>query len=90
MESVWCPHRTGKKLVSVSAPAPYFNLKKIDLKCWAPISDLYAYYLWLHLYNIDSIANSKDIDLSKLPGDSGGLRCLACYSPWYCRESDTT
>ena len=25
-----------------------------------------------------------------LPGESHGQRSLAVYSPWFCRESDTT
>ena len=34
--------------------------------------------------------DSMDVNLSKLPGDSGGQRSLVCYSPWDGKESDTT
>ena len=29
-------------------------------------------------------------ELKQIPGDSGGQGSLACYSPWACKESDTT
>ena len=37
----------------------------------------------------DGITDSMDMSLSKL-GDNEGQRSLACYSPWGCKESDTT
>ena len=38
---------------------------------------------------LDNITDSMDMSLSKL-GDNEGQRSLACYSPWGCKESDTT
>ena len=29
-------------------------------------------------------------EFEQTPGDSEGQRSLVCYSPWGCRESDTT
>ena len=29
-------------------------------------------------------------EFEQTPGDSGGQRSLACYSPWDCKDSDTT
>ena len=29
-------------------------------------------------------------ELEKTPGDSAGQGSLVCYSPWDCKESDTT
>ena len=43
---------------------------------------------WQRIRRLGSITNSMDMNLSKLPGDSGGS--LACCSPWGCNESDTT
>ena len=38
---------------------------------------------------LDIITNLMDMTLSKL-GDSGWQMSLECYSPWGCKESDTT
>ena len=31
----------------------------------------------------------KGHEFEQAPGDSGGQRSLACYSPWGCKEVDT-
>ena len=38
---------------------------------------------------LDGITDSMNMNLIKLEG-SGGQRSLAGYSPWGCKESDTT
>ena len=38
---------------------------------------------------LDSIINSTNMSLNSL-GDSEGEGCLACFSPWGHKESDTT
>ena len=45
---------------------------------------------WQRMRWLDSITNSMDMNLSKLLGDSGGQRNLACCSPWGCKELDMT
>ena len=32
----------------------------------------------------------KGHEFEQIPGDSEGRGSLACYSPWGCKESDTT
>ena len=38
---------------------------------------------------LDSITESMD-KFKQTPGDSEGQGSLVCYSPWSCRELDTT
>ena len=38
---------------------------------------------------LDGITNSMDMSLSKLQ-EMEGQGSLVCYSPWRCKESDTT
>ena len=40
---------------------------------------------WQRIRRLDSITNSMDVNLSKLPGDSGGS--LACHNPWGCSHT---
>ena len=37
-----------------------------------------------------SVTNSVDIKFEQTPGDSRGQESLAGYSPWGCKELDTT
>ena len=39
---------------------------------------------------LDGITDALDMNLGKLWGDGEGQGSLACYSPWDCKESDTT
>ena len=39
---------------------------------------------------LDGITDSMDMSLSKLWDDGEGQGDLACYSPWGCKELDTT
>ena len=39
---------------------------------------------------LDGITNAIDMNLGKLWRDGEGQGSLACYSPWDCKESDTT
>ena len=39
---------------------------------------------------LDGITDATDMNLGKLWGDGEGQGDLACYSPWGCKESDTT
>ena len=39
---------------------------------------------------LDGITNSMDMSLSKLQEFGDGQGSLVCYSPWGCKESDTT
>ena len=39
---------------------------------------------------LDGITDSMDMSLSKLPEFGDGQGCLACCSPWGCKELDTT
>ena len=39
---------------------------------------------------LDGIIDSRDMSLSKLLGGREGQGRLACYSPWGCKELDTT
>ena len=36
------------------------------------------------------MASQTRHEFQQIPGDSRGQRSLACYSPWGCKESDTT
>ena len=46
---------------------------------------------WQRMRGLDGITDSVDISLSKLREIvSEGQEGLACYSPWGCKESDTT
>ena len=39
---------------------------------------------------LDGITDSMEMLSKQTPGDSGGQRSLAGYSPWGCKESDST
>ena len=39
---------------------------------------------------LDSITGSMDMNLNQLKRDGEGQGGLACYSPWGCKEQDTT
>ena len=39
---------------------------------------------------LDGITNSRDMNLSQIPGDNKGQGNLECCSPWGCKELDTT
>ena len=39
---------------------------------------------------LDGITNSMDMSLSKPQEFGDGWGSLVCYSPWGCKESDTT
>ena len=39
---------------------------------------------------LDGVTDSTDMSLSKLLGDREGQGSLVCYSPWGCKELDTT
>ena len=39
---------------------------------------------------LDNITDTKNMNLSKLREGSGGQRSLVCYSPWGCKDLDTT
>ena len=39
---------------------------------------------------LDGITNAIDMNLGKLWRDGEGQGSLACYSPWDCKESDST
>ena len=39
---------------------------------------------------LDVITNSRDMNLSQIPGDNKGQGNLECCSPWGCKELDTT
>ena len=45
---------------------------------------------WQRMRWLDGITNSIDLSLSKTLGDAEGQGRLACCSPWWHRESDTT
>ena len=79
------------------APAPAPVLWPLDAKSQLTGKDLMLGKIkgnrrrrWQRMRWSDSIINSMDMSLSKLPGDSGGQRSLACCSPWGCKELDTT
>ena len=39
---------------------------------------------------LNGITDSMDMSFEQVPGVGDGQGSLACYSPWSCKESDTT